>query len=180
MSDIVVISEVAGFLAAGAMTAGLAWRAFRNSHPRGAGFHRAAGFSPLRYNPLTRLCSPADVRYLTSRPGASKEVVAKFRASRRRIVLAYLRNLEADFSCLETALRTVALTAPVEQPDLPKFLLEQHLRFHYHLNRIRFQVYVPGFSLDPVKLKPAVDALDSLFAEMRSLQPQLAAVAAGA
>jgi hypothetical protein len=179
MDATTLIIEIAGVLATGGAAACLSRRLYVNSSPRGSGFVRAAGFQPVRYGPMLRLFSTDDLRFLLQ-SGADKQAIARFQADRRRVILAYLRNLSADFGQIDLALRKLMVNAPGDRPELPKLLLEQRFRFTYQITRIRLQLYVPGLQLNGAQVEAAMNSLASAFNQMRLLQQQSAMAPMGA
>jgi hypothetical protein len=179
MNATTIIIEAAGVLAAGSTAAYLGRHLFMNSGPRSSGFVSAAEFKPVRYGPMLRLFSTDDLRFLL-RSGADKQALARFQADRRRLILSYLRNLSADFSQIDLAMRRLMVNAPMDRPELPKLLLEQRVRFTYQMTRIRLQLYVPGLQLNGAQVQAAMNSLTSVFDQMRSLQQQTAMAPMGA
>ncbi len=96
------------------------------------------------------------------------------------MILSYLRNLSADFSQIDLAMRRLMVNAPMDRPELPKLLLEQRVRFTYQMTRIRLQLYVPGLQLNGAQVQAAMNSLTSVFDQMRSLQQQTAMAPMGA
>lgn len=130
-------------------------------------------FSPARYEPMARLMSDEDLRFLKAQPGFSPEIGKKFKRERRRIFRLYLQSLAGDFHRLHARARAVVASLPAENSILVGILLRQQVRFWYELAAVEMHLSLSWTgALDP---RPLLEAVGAMHAELSRLSaPTLA------
>lgn len=114
-------------------------------------------FSITRYEPMMRLLSEDDFRFLASQPGYRPHIGARLRRARQRIFRMYLRELAFDFQRLHAAALALVAGSPVGS-ELTGLLIRYQLRFWWRITVIELHLLapaarVPRFDMSPL-LRP--------------------------
>lgn len=128
-----------------------------------------ADFTPSRYRPMERLLIEEDLEFLATQPGYTPALGRHLRAERRKVFLAYLRNLTRDFERLHRAARVLLLSAPEDRPDYAAALIRQRIAFERALVVVRCRLVVSRISGSAIDVSGLMDALESMNAQVRSL-----------
>jgi len=128
-----------------------------------------ADFSMARYEPMTRLMSIEDLRFLETLPGYRPEIGKKFVRERRRIFRMYLKELTRDFQRLHGRARAIAASMPAEHAPLIGLLIRQQIRFRYEMAAIKMRLAFDWLSLGAIDARSLVNAIGCMHAEVGSL-----------
>lgn len=128
-----------------------------------------AEFSPARYRPMQCLLEEEDIEFLAAQPGYTSSLGRRFRGQRRKVFLAYLRNLSRDFERLHRAARVLLLSAPEDRPDYAAALVRQRISFERALLVVRCRLLLNGVSGSAPDVSGLVDALEAMNAQVRTL-----------
>lgn len=130
-------------------------------------------FSLARYEPMARLFSEEDLRFLEAQPGYTPDIGRKFRRERRRIFRSYLRELSAEFNRLHERARAIAASLPAEHSALVGSLIRLQCRFWYEMAVLNLSVSLGWTGMADVQ--GLVNAVASMQAEVSRLSaPALA------
>jgi hypothetical protein len=94
-----------------------------------------------------------------------------FRAERRGIFRAYVRDIAADFDRLHTAARILLLTSREDRPDLAVTLFKLRATFAYAMLVIQGRLALDALGLRGLNVRPLVEALDGMRGELVGLMP---------
>src|SRR3954470_7685319 len=81
--------------------------------------------STERYKPMLRLLDSADIQFLRSQPGYTRNMESKLRMQRCQVFKSYLKCLNTDFQRVATALKIVMAQSESDRPDLAGVLIHQ-------------------------------------------------------
>jgi hypothetical protein len=126
---------------------------------------------------MERLLGAEDLAFLAAQPGFTRAVRRRFRAGRRKIFRAYLRNLARDFGRLHRAARMLMLCAPQDRPDFAAALVRQRVLFERTMLLVRWRLLVNWASGAAVDVSGLVTALENMNARVRTLATMPAAAA---
>src|SRR3954466_15158382 len=79
--------------------------------------------STEQYRPMLRLLDSADIEFLRSQPGYSREMESKLRQQRCQVFRGYMRCLNSDFQRVCMALKLVMAQSEQDRPDLAGVLM---------------------------------------------------------
>jgi hypothetical protein len=130
-------------------------------------------FSQSRYEPMARLLSAEDLRFLEAQPGFTPEIGKKFSAERRRIFRLYLQELARDFHHLHAHAAAVVASLPAENSALVGMLLRQRVRFWYELAAVEMRLSLSW--TDSLDVRGLVNAVGSMHAEISRMAVPTAA-----
>jgi len=132
-------------------------------------------FSLARYEPMARLFSEEDLRFVEAQPGYTPEMGREFRRERRRIFRSYLRELAGDFNRLHTRARAIAASLPAEHSALVGSLMRLQCRFWYEMAVLRLSLSLGWMGMRTIHVGGLVHAVVSMQAEVSRLSaPALA------
>jgi hypothetical protein len=134
-----------------------------------------AGFSLARYRPMERILGEADFMFLASQPGFDGKTLRAFRAQRRAIFRAYLRDITSDFERLHAAVRILVLTSVEDRPDLAVALLKLRATFAYAVLALQWRLALDAVGIRGLDVRPLVEAVDGMRGQLVSLIPAPAA-----
>src|SRR6266481_5945252 len=97
--------------------------------------------------------------------------MARLRAQRGRIFLAYLRNLESDFARVCAALRLVLAKADHDRPDLGATLIRASFQFALGASMAHVQVQLYRWGAGSVDMAYLTNLFGSMDLELRRLVP---------
>jgi hypothetical protein len=100
-------------------------------------------FSLVHYEPMARLLSREDLRFLAAQRGCRPHIVAKLRRDRRRIFHMYLHELAGEFQALHATARKMAATCPEEHSALIRSLMRQQVTFWMAILGIETRLLLP-------------------------------------
>ncbi len=166
-----VILCVGGILVGAFLAAflGVVVRLARQGHASDIDARWLANFSPSSYRPMERLLIEEDLEFLASQPGYTPALGRHLREERRRIFLAYLRNLTRDFERLHRAARVLLLSAPEDRPDYAAALVRQRVTFERALLVVRCRLMVSRVSGSAIDVSGLMDALESMNSQVQIL-----------
>ncbi|PWT99114.1 MAG: hypothetical protein C5B51_27855 [Terriglobia bacterium] len=127
-----------------------------------------------RYAPMLRLLDRNDLDFLRSQPGFQPHMLGRMRRQRCRIFRHYLKELNADFSCICMALKMVMLQSDVDRPDLATQLLSSQFTFATRILSIQVQVTLFQLGIGTVDMSGLMSVFDGMRMELRSLVPESA------
>ncbi|MBI3209332.1 MAG: hypothetical protein HYZ37_10595 [Candidatus Solibacter usitatus] len=117
--------------------------------------------------PMQRLLSEADTAFVAGQPGYKPELQARLRSSRVRLFRGYLALLEKEFLALHATLRQLTLTAPMDRPEVAKFLIRQRVQFAVNMAKVRFRLLLFRFGIAVPEVSSLVQAVESLRVEVQ-------------
>lgn len=130
-----------------------------------------AGFSTVRYRPMERILGEADYRFLAAQPDVDGKTLRAFRAQRRGILRAYLRDVASDFERLHAAARVLLLTSIEDRPDLAMALLKLRATFVYAMLAIQGRLALDALGFRGLDVRPLVEAVDRMRGQLVTLIP---------
>ena len=130
-----------------------------------------AGLSIDQYRPMMRLLGQEDLLFLRQQPGFTPQMEARFRIQRCSIFRAYLRDLNADFKGICTAIKVFMVQSNVDRPDIASALLRNQLSFAALKMKIQVQLVVFRFGLGAVDISGLVTLFDGMRIELGTLVP---------
>ena len=157
------------------LAAGLAVVAFalgkRNRCAQAGSFVHPQGFSPDLYAPMLRLLDPAELAFVASQRGYTRDIGRALRRRRQQVLRQYLKALQADFGVLDRAAHLLLMHSPVERKDLARSLALQRMVFYRRLFALHCAAQAYAWGWDRVPAAAVVDSCEAL----RSLTEQLRA-----
>jgi hypothetical protein len=134
--------------------------------------------STERYRPMMRLLDSADIAFLRSQPGYTRDMESKLRAQRCQIFRGYLRCLDSDFQRVCMALKLVVAQSQQDRPDLAGILMHQQLQFASVMLSIHFRLLLYRWGVCNVDVANLVRIFDGMRAELCTLVPSTVAACA--
>ncbi|MEO8369524.1 MAG: hypothetical protein ABI806_10005 [Candidatus Solibacter sp.] len=131
-----------------------------------------------RYRPMARLLDSADIEYLRSQPGFTRQMEARVRAQRSRIFRGYLNCLDNDFKRVCLAMKLILAHSSLDRPDLASALVNQQVMFATGLLGAHFRVFLYRWGICSVDAGSLVKIFDTMQLELRSLVPSAMPVCA--
>lgn len=119
-------------------------------------------YSVNKYQPMQRLLSEDDYRFLASQKGVDGRMIRRLRSERRKIFREYLHLLKRDFSRLEAAVRLFAAHSAEDRPDLAKALLRQRWMFTRAVLAAECRLVLHGLGVGTVDVRGLVGSLDAM------------------
>lgn len=95
---------------------------------------------------MIRLLDGAELQYLASQPGATPELVERFRRQRCRLFREYLRWLQHDFHAACRALTILIMESKADRRDLLRAVLAARAQFAVGLLRVRWRLLLYGWN----------------------------------
>ncbi len=130
-----------------------------------------ARFSMARYRPMERILAQADFAFLGAQSGMNKKDLRAFRAERRNILRAYLRDVASDFDRLHDAARILLLTSFDDRPDLAVTLLKLRATFAYAMVAVQWRLACDALGVRGLDVRPLVEAVDGIRSQLVALMP---------
>lgn len=130
-----------------------------------------ARFTMVRYRPLERVLGEADFEFLSRQPGVDRKTLLAFRAERRGIFRAYVRDMATDFHRLHSAARVLLLTSKEDRPDLAVTLLKLRATFAYAMLAIQWRLAWDALGVRGLDVHPLVEAVDGMRGQLVGLMP---------
>lgn len=134
-----------------------------------------ARFSTSSYRPMERLLGDGDFVFLARQPGMDRKTLRAFRARRRDIFRAYLRDIASDFERLHRAARVQLLTSPEDRPDLAVDLLKLRATFVYAMLAVRWRLALDAVGIRGLDAKSLVGAVEGMRGQLATLLPSATA-----
>ena len=133
-------------------------------------------FSPVRYEPMARLLSEEDVKFLKARPGVGPALVRRFRLQRRKVFRTYLCELASDFHRLHEEARVMLTVAPEEYAELVPTLMRAQVRFWTALAGVEMRLALHPFGICQVDVHRLLAPLETLHSAIHRTTPGLEAI----
>jgi len=128
-------------------------------------------FSLQTYQPMLRLATQMDRRYLTDAHGES--LSGCYRKIQRGLLREYLRDAAKDFNRLYSIANAKSLQATSDPGDLSMALFEQQMTFIMLIWGIEARLMLDGIVPFALDLGPLMSAIEGLAAQTRTLaRPQ--------
>jgi hypothetical protein len=127
--------------------------------------------STERYKPMLRLLDSADIQFLRSQPGYTRQLEDKLRMQRCKVFHGYLRCLNTDFQRVATALKIVMAQSQQDRPDLASALIHQQVLFASGMLAIYFRLTLYRFGVCNVDVSNLVRIFDGMRVELCALVP---------
>jgi hypothetical protein len=124
------------------------------------------GFTPARYEPMTRLLDGADLDFLRKEAACGSDLAARWERSRRRIFRMYLRDLAEDFRRVHAEARALVAESPERYSALVGVLMRQQLTFWRALAAVELRLALNGLGAGPADVRGLVEAIEAIRAEM--------------
>lgn len=120
-----------------------------------------------KYAAMARLFSAADLEFLRSQPGYSRQLEASFRRKRAQVFGLYLRSMQKDFEAIHAAARMMAAHG-VGGAELSGQLVRLPLIFKRTVLTARWHgfLYLHGWTVPAISIEPAVEAMFRLRAHV--------------
>lgn len=134
----------------------------------------------LRYRPVKRLLAEEDFEYLSRQAGADAGMLRQLRKRRAKVLGGYLKQMGRDFAQLHLALRRLTVSAGHDRPEIGRALLEQQFIFRLTMARAELRLAFYWMGVKPLDLRPVVDVLEKMQAQVGELSHQTAAAASRA
>jgi hypothetical protein len=169
VTSILVVATILAILAV--VVGGQLWRLL---HPLGGPSFSArwfAGFTMDRYRPMERVLGDADFEFLSRQPGVDGKTLRAFRAERREIFRAYVRDIAADFRRLHAAARILLLTSREDRPDLAVTLLKLRATFAYAMLAIQWRLALDALGVRGLNVRALVEAVGGMHGQLVGLMP---------
>jgi len=127
--------------------------------------------STEQYRPMLRLLDSADIEFLRSQPGYSREMESKLRQQRCQVFRGYMRCLNSDFQRVCMALKLVMAQSQQDRPDLAGVLMHQQLLFAAGMLSIQGRLFLYRWGICQVDVSGMVRIFDGMRAELCNLVP---------
>ena len=114
------------------------------------------------YGPMARLLDPAELNFLSSRPGYNAKLGDRLKNSRRRVFRMYLYELAGDFQRLHAAARRMIGEAPEQHADLVPVLMHQQVTFWRSMVAIEFRLAMGWAGMAPADIRPLIEMMAQL------------------
>jgi hypothetical protein len=124
-----------------------------------------------RYKPMLRLLDSADIEFLRSVPGYTREMEWRFRAQRCDVFRDYLCALTSDFERVCDALKIVMVQSEQDRPDLARTLLRQEVLFATQKTGIKFRLALYRWGICSVNVTRLVGMFDGMRVELCRMNP---------
>jgi hypothetical protein len=134
--------------------------------------------STERYKPMMRLLNSADIEFLRSQPGYTRNMEATLRMQRCQVFRGYLRCLNSDFHRVCMALKIVMAQSDRDRADLASVLMHQQMMFASGMLMIHFRLVLFRWGMGNVDVTPLVRIFDGMRAELCTLVPSTASACA--
>jgi hypothetical protein len=126
-------------------------------------------FSVDSYAPMERLLDKSDFEFLSSQPGYQAEIGARLIRERKRLFLAYLNHLIADFNQLLRIARFMIVHSREDRADFAAALWRQQVAFYFAICAVRVRVVFYPLGWSPLDIAKLVRALSTMRAEVGKL-----------
>jgi len=123
------------------------------------------------YKPMLRLLDSADIEFLRSQPGCTREMETKLRIQRCQVFRGYLRSLTSDFQRVCMALKIVMVQSEQDRPDLASALMHQQMLFATGLLGIHFRLALYRLGICSVDVTGLVRTFDGMRIELCNMVP---------
>jgi hypothetical protein len=120
---------------------------------------------------MERVLGEADFAFLSRQPGVDKRKLRAWRAERRGIFRAYVRDIAADFHRLHGAARILLLTSMEDRPGLAVTLFKLRATFAYAMLAIQGRLALDALGVRGLDVHPLVEALDGMRGQLVGLMP---------
>jgi len=127
--------------------------------------------STERYKPMLRLLDSADIEFLRSQPGYTRDMESKLRAQRCQVFRGYLRCLTSDFQRVCMALKIVMAQSEQDRPDLAGTLLHQQVLFASGMLGVQCRLALYRWGVCSVDVTDLVRTFDGMRVELCNMVP---------
>ena len=124
-----------------------------------------------RYRPMMRLLDGADVEFLRSQPGFTRQMATRLRIQRCQIFRGYLRCLAADFGRVCAAVKILLLQSQYDRPDLAGILIQRQTMFAFGMLIVQSRLFLYRWGVCSVDVTGLVKIFDLMRLDLRSLVP---------
>jgi len=124
-----------------------------------------------RYRPMVHMLDGGDIALLRSQPGFTSDMANKLRTQRTQIFRGYMRNLEADFGRVCSAIKVVMVQSQHDRPELAEALVRQQVTFACAMLSVRARVFLYSMGICGVEVSKLVRIFDSMRLELRTMIP---------
>jgi hypothetical protein len=131
-----------------------------------------------RYRPMLRSLDEGDFRFLSRQPGFDRQMAARLRAQRLRMVREYVRSMEVDFGRLCTALKIVMAQAGEDRPDLAVALIQNQVAFTFGMAAVQVRLLLYRWGLGGMEFTSLLKVFEGMRLELRNFVPAQAAARA--
>jgi hypothetical protein len=150
------------------------WWQRREKRATDDGGHSGA-FSIHRYQPMEHLLSEDDFAFLSSQPGYTPEIGARWKRDRRHIFRLYLGEMRRDFLRLHAEARVMAANADAESADLVGTLMRQQIAFWRGMAGLELRLALRRIGIGKVDVRPLLESLEAMRADLARLNAPQAA-----
>lgn len=127
--------------------------------------------STEQYRPMMRLLDSADIEFLRSQPGYTREMETKLRRQRVQVFRGYLRCLNADFQRVCMALKILMTHSEQDRPELASALMHQQLLFGLGMILVHGRLILYRWGICQVDVSGMVGIFDRMRSELCALVP---------
>lgn len=135
----------------------------------------SGAFSIHRYQPMEHLLSEYDFAFLSSQPGYTPEIGARWKRERRHIFRLYLKDLKRDFLRLHAQARVIAAGADAESAELVGTLMRQQITFWRAMAGLELRLALRGAGIGKIDVRPLLEMLEAMRADLARLNAPQAA-----
>jgi len=135
----------------------------------------SGAFSIRRYQPMEHLLSEDDFAFLSSQPGYTPEIGARWKRERRHILRLYLGEMRRDFQRLHTEARVMAANANAESAELVGTLMRQQITFWRGMAGLEVRLALRRAGIGRVDVRPLLELLEAMRADLARLNAPQAA-----
>ena len=134
-----------------------------------------SAFSIQRYQPMEQLLSEDDFAFLSSQPGYTTEIGARWKRERRYIFRLYLGEMRNDFLRLHAEARVMAANADAESAELVGALMRQQITFWRAMAGLELRLALRRAGIGKVDVRPLLELLEAMRADLARLNAPQAA-----
>ncbi len=135
----------------------------------------SGAFSIHRYQPMEHLLSEDDFAFLSSQPGYTPEIGARWKWERRHIFRLYLGEMRHDFLRLHAEARVMAANADAESAELVGTLMRQQITFWRAMAGLELRLALRRIGIGKLDVRPLLELLEAMRADLARLNaPQTA------
>jgi hypothetical protein len=135
----------------------------------------SGAFSIHRYQPMEHLLSDDDFAFLSSQPGYTPEIGARWKRERRHIFKLYLGEMRRDFLRLHAEARLMAANADAESAELVGTLMAQQITFWRAMAGLELRLALRRAGIGKVDVRPLLELLEAMRADLARLNAPQAA-----
>jgi hypothetical protein len=142
------------------------WRLLKPSRIEDISSDWLETFTVRAYDPMDRLLSDEDFRFLYCQPGFDLALYRKLRRDRLQIFREYLHRMISDFNRLHLIARVLVARAPEDQSHLVIRLIVLKARFSVEVLRAQAGCWLCWFSIRTIGVRTLISQMEELSATL--------------